>query len=221
MEMTAFWDIASCSLVGVDRRFREGFCLHHQGNIWALMSVMEAVCTSETSFIFNENKWRYIPESCHLQNEINEEIKSSLNSANTCLHLSCFRLVSTILKIRIHYTIILYIVYSGTKPWFLTPHMLWVFENQVLTRIFWTYEREHYRRREWIVWQEFHSLWNIIGMNTRCMSWETCRTHWRDKTPTQKLGRKGKRPLGGNGPSWQLSVDGQTILKCILWLSCR
>jgi hypothetical protein len=25
----AFWDIASCSLVEVDRRFRDAYCLHH------------------------------------------------------------------------------------------------------------------------------------------------------------------------------------------------
>jgi hypothetical protein len=30
--MTAFWDIASCSLVKVGRRFTGAYCLHHQGN---------------------------------------------------------------------------------------------------------------------------------------------------------------------------------------------
>jgi hypothetical protein len=30
MKMRAFWDITQCSL-GVDRRFRGTYCLHHQG----------------------------------------------------------------------------------------------------------------------------------------------------------------------------------------------
>jgi len=28
--MRAFWDIAPCSLVGVDWRFRGAYCLHHR-----------------------------------------------------------------------------------------------------------------------------------------------------------------------------------------------
>jgi hypothetical protein len=30
MKMAAFWDVAPCSLVEVDRRFRDAHCLHHQ-----------------------------------------------------------------------------------------------------------------------------------------------------------------------------------------------
>jgi hypothetical protein len=30
--MRAFWDIAPCSLVGVDRRFRGACCLYHEGD---------------------------------------------------------------------------------------------------------------------------------------------------------------------------------------------
>jgi hypothetical protein len=29
LKMRAFWDIAPCNLVGVDRRFRGAYCLHH------------------------------------------------------------------------------------------------------------------------------------------------------------------------------------------------
>jgi hypothetical protein len=32
MKIRAFWDIAQCSLVVVDRRFRGAYCLHEQGN---------------------------------------------------------------------------------------------------------------------------------------------------------------------------------------------
>jgi hypothetical protein len=30
MKMTTFWDIAPCSLVEVDRRFRGAYCLHYR-----------------------------------------------------------------------------------------------------------------------------------------------------------------------------------------------
>jgi hypothetical protein len=32
MKMIVLWDIAPCSLVGVDRRFRGEYCPHHQGD---------------------------------------------------------------------------------------------------------------------------------------------------------------------------------------------
>jgi hypothetical protein len=30
MKFRAFWDVASCSQVDVDRRFRDAYCLHNQ-----------------------------------------------------------------------------------------------------------------------------------------------------------------------------------------------
>jgi hypothetical protein len=32
MKMTAFWDVAPCSLIEVYGRFRGAYCLHHQGD---------------------------------------------------------------------------------------------------------------------------------------------------------------------------------------------
>jgi hypothetical protein len=32
IKMRAFWDIVVCSLVGIDRRFRGAYCLHHHPN---------------------------------------------------------------------------------------------------------------------------------------------------------------------------------------------
>jgi hypothetical protein len=32
MKMAVFWVVAPCSLVEIDRRFRDAYCLHHQGN---------------------------------------------------------------------------------------------------------------------------------------------------------------------------------------------
>jgi hypothetical protein len=63
MEMTAFWDIAPRSLVGVDLRFRGAYCFHHQGD----ESHREPVRTSETSVYSNETTRRYIPECSKLQ----------------------------------------------------------------------------------------------------------------------------------------------------------
>jgi hypothetical protein len=49
----AFWDIASCFVFEVDRRFRGVYCPHHH-------PMVEAVRISETSVYFNQTTWRYI-----------------------------------------------------------------------------------------------------------------------------------------------------------------
>jgi hypothetical protein len=56
MKLTAFWDIAPCSLIEVDQRFRE------------IALMIDAVRTSETSVNFYETTWRNIPDGCHLEN---------------------------------------------------------------------------------------------------------------------------------------------------------
>jgi hypothetical protein len=58
MKMTAFWDLASCSLVKLDRRFINAYHLHHQGengdtHLWKV-------------FYLHDTTRRYITESCHL-----------------------------------------------------------------------------------------------------------------------------------------------------------
>jgi hypothetical protein len=32
LKMTVFWDVASCSLIELNRSFRSAYCLHHQGD---------------------------------------------------------------------------------------------------------------------------------------------------------------------------------------------
>jgi hypothetical protein len=59
MKMAVFWDVAPCSLVDIDRRFRCAYCLHHQ----ALMT--ETVSTSETSANIYQTTRRNIPEDGH------------------------------------------------------------------------------------------------------------------------------------------------------------
>jgi hypothetical protein len=68
--MTAFWEIALCNHVEVDRPFRDAYCLHHHGTL-----IMEAVNTSETSVYFNETTRCYILESCHLHISSRENMK--------------------------------------------------------------------------------------------------------------------------------------------------
>jgi hypothetical protein len=41
----AFWDIAPCSLVGVDRDFRGANCLQHQGDKWSVMMWFVKPCS--------------------------------------------------------------------------------------------------------------------------------------------------------------------------------
>jgi hypothetical protein len=41
--MITFWDIAPCSVVEVDRRFRGVYCLHDQGDEYIIAVIMEAV----------------------------------------------------------------------------------------------------------------------------------------------------------------------------------
>jgi hypothetical protein len=72
---TAFWDIAPCILVEIDRRFRGAYCLHHQGDESSYCLMMGAVRISETSVYFNETTWRCIPESCNLHSRRHENFK--------------------------------------------------------------------------------------------------------------------------------------------------
>jgi hypothetical protein len=76
------------------------------------------------------------------QNGIHDEIKSRLNSGNTCYYsvqnLLSSRLISKNLKIKIYKTVILLVVLYGCKTWSLTfreEHRLRFFENRVLRKI--------------------------------------------------------------------------------------
>jgi hypothetical protein len=70
MKMTAFWDIAPCSLVEVDRCFK----VLTASIIIAMM--MKAVSTSEMLVNFYETTRHNIPEGCHLLVRRHENLKS-------------------------------------------------------------------------------------------------------------------------------------------------
>jgi hypothetical protein len=60
MKFKVFWDVLPCSQIDVDRRFRGAYCLHHQGDLIALM--MKAVRTSEMSVNIYLTTQHYSPE---------------------------------------------------------------------------------------------------------------------------------------------------------------
>jgi hypothetical protein len=60
MKIRAFWDVAPCSLIRVDRRFRDVYCLYHQGGDGGKQN-------SETSVYSKQTTQRYIPEDSNLQ----------------------------------------------------------------------------------------------------------------------------------------------------------
>jgi hypothetical protein len=62
--MTAFCDVAPCSPMKVERRFRGAYCLHHQGD--------------GSAFYFHRTKRRYISESCHFHTGCREGLKHHL-----------------------------------------------------------------------------------------------------------------------------------------------
>jgi hypothetical protein len=59
MKMAVFWDVATCNLVEIDRRFRDAYCLHYQG-------AGIAVSTSETCMYFYQTTGRNIPEDSYI-----------------------------------------------------------------------------------------------------------------------------------------------------------
>jgi hypothetical protein len=63
MKIRDFCNVASYSLVAVDRRFGGAYCLHNRAIITLMM---EAVRTSETS-VYSETTRRYIPEGSNLR----------------------------------------------------------------------------------------------------------------------------------------------------------
>jgi hypothetical protein len=59
--MIVFWDIAQCSLVEIDWRFRGAYSLYHQGAM-----IKEAVRTSETLVSWYQTTLYNTPEDSHL-----------------------------------------------------------------------------------------------------------------------------------------------------------
>ena len=87
---------------------------------------------------------KYFGTNLKNQNPFQGEIRSGLNSANTCYNsvknLLSSNLLSKNLNIKIYWTIILPVVLYGCETWWLTlrgERRLKAFRNWVLRRIFW------------------------------------------------------------------------------------
>jgi hypothetical protein len=88
-------------------------------------------------------QFRYLGTILTNRNYIQEEIKSRLISANAAYHseqdLLSYSLLSKNTKIKIYRTIIFPVVLYGCETWSVTlreEHMLKVFENRMMRRIF-------------------------------------------------------------------------------------
>jgi hypothetical protein len=100
-------------------------------------------------------KFKYLGTTLTDQNCMQEEIKSRLDSGNTCYHsvhsLLSSHLLSKNVKVKIYKTIILPVVLYGCETWSLTlreEHRLRVFFEQVSKENMWTKEEWNNRRME-------------------------------------------------------------------------
>jgi hypothetical protein len=155
-------------------------------------------------------KFIYLGTTLTDQNCTHEEIKSRLNSGNSCYHsvqsLLSSRLLSRNIKVKIYKTIILPIVLYGCETWSLTlweEHRLRVFENRVLRRIFLPKRDEVTREWRKLHNEELHNLYSspdiIRQVKSRRMRWvgHVARVGEERKVYKVLVGKsEGKRPLG-------------------------
>jgi hypothetical protein len=127
-------------------------------------------------------KFRYLGVTPTDENSVHEEIKSRINSQNSCHHsvqnLLSSRLPSRNVKVKIYKSIILPVVLCGWETWFLTlseKRRLRVFENRVLRRIFGLKGDEVMEEWRQLHSGELHNLYSspdiITQINSRRMRW--------------------------------------------------
>jgi hypothetical protein len=148
---------------------------------------------------------------------MHEEIKSRLNSGNTCYrsvqNLLSSRLLSRNLKIKICKTITLAFVLYGRETWSLTlreEHRLRVFENRMLRRIFGPKREEVTGERRKLHNGELHNMYSSPGIIRQIKS---RRMRWAGHVARMGEGRnmymvlvgkpEGKKPLGRPRRSWE------------------
>jgi sorting nexin-29 len=126
-------------------------------------------------------KFKYLGTTLTDQNYMHKDIKSRLNSGNSCYHLVqkllSSHLLSRNLKVKIYKTIILPVILHGCETWSLTlreEHRLRVFENRVL-RIFGPKRDEVTGECRKLHNEEIHNLYSssdiIRQIKSRRMRW--------------------------------------------------
>jgi hypothetical protein len=164
-------------------------------------------------------KLKYLGKTLTDHNSMHTEIKSRLNSGNSCYRsvqgLWPSRLLSRNVKVKIYKTIILPVVLYGRETWSLTlreQHRLRVFENMVLRRIFEPKRDEVTGEWRKLHSEEIHILYSsqniITQIKSRRMRWAGHVARMGDERKVYKVlvGKpKGKRPLGRPRRRW---VDG-------------
>ena len=116
----------------------EYMVIYRDQNVGRSHNIKTDNCSFERVELF-----KYLGTTLMNQNSVQEEIKSRLNSRNTCYHsvqnLLSSSLPSKNIKIKIHKTIILPFVLYGCETWMHTlreEQRLRVLENRVLRRMF-------------------------------------------------------------------------------------
>jgi hypothetical protein len=130
----------------------------------------------------NVLQFKYLGTTVTNHNLIQEEIKRRLSEGNACYHSvqnllsSC--LFSKNLKMRIYKTIILPVILYGSETWSLTlreEHMLKVFENKALRKIFRPKRDEVTGRWRKLHNEELHDLYSLPSIiriiKSRKMRW--------------------------------------------------
>jgi hypothetical protein len=163
--------------------------------------------------IGNVATFKYLGIVLTKQNDVHDEVKSTLNSGNACYH--SVRLISKNLKIKIYETVIMPVVLYGCETWSLTlreEHRLRVFENRELRRIFGPKKEEDGSWRK-LHNDELHSLYsspNIVRMiKSRRMRWAGHVARMREGRGVYRvlIGRsEGKRPLGRPRRRWEDNI---------------
>jgi hypothetical protein len=163
--------------------------------------------------------FKYLEKTLTNQNDIHDEIKSRLNSGNayycSVQNLLSSHLISKNLKTKTYKTVIFLVVLYGCETWSRTlreEHMLRVFENRVVRKIFGP------KREEDGSWRKLHNdeHHNLYSSTNIVRVIKSGRMRWAGHVARMEEGRsvyrvlvarpEGKRPLGRPRRRWENNI---------------